>query len=41
MLNVIDTYEFSSIACQQAIIILDFFKTHYDEDDLETLKAFV
>lgn len=41
MLDVIEEYSFSSIACHQAILVLDFFKQSFDEDDLATLKEFV
>lgn len=41
MLHVIEEYPFCSIACSQAIQILDFFKTVFDDEELSLLKAFI
>lgn len=35
MLDVIETYQFCSIACQQAILVLDFLKKAFEEEELE------
>ena len=41
MLDVITDFEFSNVASQLAIQVLDFLKTSFDEADLENLKTFV
>lgn len=41
MLEVIQDYEFSNVASQLAIQVLDFLKTAFDDADLEQLKNFV
>lgn len=41
MLDIIERYQFCSIACQQAILVLDFIKKALDADELEMLKDFV
>ena len=41
MLDVIEEYEFCSIACHQAILVLDFLKNTFDEEDVDSLKNFV
>lgn len=41
MLFVIKHYQFSSIACSQAILVLDFLKSALQPEDLEVLKTFV
>ena len=41
MLYVIEEYEFNSIASQQAILVLDFLKKAFSDEELEILKAFV
>lgn len=41
MLDVIADFEFSNVASQLAIQVLDLLKASYDEADLELLKAFV
>jgi hypothetical protein len=41
MLDVIQDYEFSSVASSIGIQVLDFLKATFDDHDLETLKTFV
>lgn len=41
MLDVIDEYKYCSAACHEAIEVLDILKVAFDDDDIETLKAFV
>lgn len=41
MLDVIDDYKFCSAACHEAIEVLDILKVAFDDEDIETLKAFV
>ena len=41
MLDVISDFEFSNVASQLAIQVLDFLKSAFDESDLELLKLFV
>ena len=41
MLHVIEDYEFNSIASQQAILVLDFLKKAFSDEELEILKEFV
>lgn len=41
MLNVLETYDFSNVASQLALSVLDLLKTAYDLSDLAQLKAFV
>lgn len=41
MLDVINEYTFCSSACHEAIEVLDILKAAFDDDDIETLKAFV
>ena len=41
MLDVIETYEFSNVASQLSIQVLDNIKTQFNLSDLQTLKGFV
>lgn len=41
MLFVISEYNFSSIACQQALQVLDFLKKAFQHEEIEILKKFV
>ena len=41
MLDVVETYQFSSAACNEAIEVLDILKIAFDDDDIENLKNFV
>jgi hypothetical protein len=41
MLYVIEEYSFNSIASQQAILVLDFLKKAFSDEELEILKDFV
>jgi hypothetical protein len=41
MLHIIEDYEFNSIASQQAILVLDFLKKAFSDEELEILKEFV
>jgi hypothetical protein len=41
MLHVIEEYPFCSVACSQAIQVLDFFKTVFDDEELQMLKDFI
>lgn len=41
MLDVIADFEFSNVASQLGIQVLDSLKSVFDEVDLESLKAFV
>jgi hypothetical protein len=41
MLDIIERYPFSSVANQQAILVLDFLKRALDQEELEQLKEFV
>lgn len=41
MLDIIDRYPFSSVANQQAILVLDFLKRALDQEEMEQLKEFV
>lgn len=41
MLFVVKHYHFSSIACSQAILVLDFLKSTLQVEDFQLLKAFV
>jgi len=40
-LEIIERYPFCSIACQQAILVLDFLKKAMEADELDMLKDFV
>ena len=41
MLDIVDEYQFSSAACNEAIEVLDILKIAFDDEDIETLKNFV
>lgn len=41
MLDIIDRYPFSSVANQQAILVLDFLKRALDQEEMQQLKEFV
>jgi len=41
MLDVVEEYQFSSAACQEAIEVLDILKVAFDDEDIESLKEFV
>jgi hypothetical protein len=41
MLDTIEDFEFSNVASQLAIQVLDSLKVTFDENDLELLKTFV
>ena len=41
MLDIIEEYPFSSIACQQSLFVLDFMKITLQDDDIEILKRFI
>jgi hypothetical protein len=41
MLDVINDYKYCSTACHEAIEVLDILKVAFDDEDIETLKAFV
>lgn len=41
LLDTIEGYEYSNVASQLGIQVLDQLKTSFDDGDLETLKAFV
>lgn len=41
MLDIVETYEYSSAASYEAIEVLDIMKTAFDDEDIETLKQFV
>lgn len=41
MLDVIEGYSFSSMACQQALMVLDFLKVAFEDEEIEILKAFI
>lgn len=41
MLYIVETYEFNSAACFEAIEVLDIIKIAFDDVDIETLKEYV
>jgi len=41
MLDTIEEYVFCSAACNEGIEVLDILKIAFDDEDIETLKAFV
>ena len=41
MLDIVETYEYSSAASYEAIEVLDILKIAFDDEDIETLKQFV
>ncbi len=41
MLSIIEDFKFCSAACHEAIEVLDILKAAFDDEDVETLKAFV
>ena len=41
MLHTVETYEYNSAACFEAIEVLDIIKIAFDDVDIETLKEYV
>jgi len=41
MLDTVEEYQFSSVACQQALMVLDIMKIIMQDEDIQILMAFI